>query len=189
MTVVVATHNQGKAREFARLLDGFSIKTLADCGVTEVPEETGGTFLENARIKAQAAMEATGFPALADDSGLCVDALGGAPGVHSARFAAPGRRKETLLRMMEGKTDRKARFVSAVVLAYPGGREITAEGVCEGEIAYEPKGANGFGYDPIFLLPEYHRTMGEITPEEKNAVSHRGRAIRELIRLLGECGE
>ncbi|MDR0293784.1 MAG: RdgB/HAM1 family non-canonical purine NTP pyrophosphatase [Oscillospiraceae bacterium] len=191
-TIVLATHNPGKAREFARLLGpaGFTVKTLADYGVTEGPEETGATFLENARIKARAAMEATGLPALADDSGLCVDALGGAPGVLSARFAPSGKRTETLLRSMEGRDDRKARFVCALALAYPAGdgypdgREITAEGFCEGEIAEEPGGTNGFGYDPIFFLPEKKRTMAQLTPEEKDAVSHRGAAIRALLKSL-----
>ena len=186
MTIVVATHNPGKAREHARLLETreIQVKTLADCGVTEVPEETGTTFLENARIKARAAMEATGLLSLADDSGLCVDALGGAPGVQSARFTEPGQRTQTLLRMMEGETNRKARFVCAVALVYPDGREVTAEGTCEGEITLEPRGTNGFGYDPVFFIPALGRTMAEMTSEEKDALSHRGAALRQLLEKL-----
>ncbi|MDR1669552.1 MAG: RdgB/HAM1 family non-canonical purine NTP pyrophosphatase [Oscillospiraceae bacterium] len=186
MTVVIATSNPGKVREFSRLLEpaGFTVKTPEECGVTGAPEEDGDTFLANARIKARAAAAATGLAALADDSGLCVDALDGEPGVRSARFAEPGKRTQTLLRRMEGQNNRKARFVTAAVLAYPGGREITAEGVCEGEIALAPSGTNGFGYDPVFFLPELGRTMAELLPEEKNAVSHRARALRALLEKL-----
>lgn len=184
MTVVVATGNPGKAREFARLLEGFHVKTPEECGVVSEPEETGDTFLENALIKARAVCAETGIPAIADDSGLCVDALNGVPGVRSARFAEPGRRKAVLLGNMREKENRKARFVTAVALVYPDGREVTAEGVCEGEIALEARGENGFGYDPVFFLPEMGRTMAELTDEEKNAVSHRGKAIRALLDKL-----
>ncbi|MCL2003034.1 MAG: RdgB/HAM1 family non-canonical purine NTP pyrophosphatase [Oscillospiraceae bacterium] len=189
MTVVTATHNQGKAREMARLLKpaGIIIKSLADCGVTEVPEETGTTFLENARIKARAAMEATGLPALADDSGLCADALAGEPGVDSAVYGGltdSAERNAYLLRQMEGKTDRRAEFVCQLVLLYPDGRELLAEGRCEGEILDAPRGDGGFGYDPVFFVPEYNRSMAELTPEEKDAVSHRGRALRALTETL-----
>jgi XTP/dITP diphosphohydrolase len=183
LKVVLATHNPGKTREFARLLGdaGIELVSLADCGVTDVPEETGRTFLENARIKAKAALKATGLPALADDSGLCADALYGAPGVDSANFDIPW-----LLRQMEGKTDRRAAFVCQLVLCYPDGREILAAGRCEGEILYSPRGDGGFGYDPVFFLPEKGRSMAELTAEEKNLISHRGVAIRELRTLWRE---
>lgn len=189
MTLVVATFNQGKAREFARFLEprGFIIKTLTDCGVTDVPEETGSTFYENARLKARAALEATGIPALADDSGLCVDALDGAPGVYSARyggFFTDAEHNIHLLRQMEGKTERRAAFVCQLVLLYPDGREIAAEGRCEGEILEQPRGLGGFGYDPVFYLPEKTRTMAELTPDEKDNLSHRGIALRKLLEKL-----
>jgi XTP/dITP diphosphohydrolase len=203
----MATHNQGKAREMARLLDGFTIKTLADFGITEEPEETGTTFLENARIKARAAMEATGLPALADDSGLCVDALDGAPGVYSKIYGGLTNLTEQialLLRQMEGETNRRAAFVCRLVLLYPDGREILAEGRCEGEILDAPRGDKGFGYDPVFApyltesgcdacpAPQSNPdnrsgprpSMAELEPEEKDAVSHRGRALSALLEKL-----
>jgi len=179
--IVLATHNAGKTREFARLLDGIDVVSLADCGVTAVPEESGTTFLENARIKAKAAVEATGLPALADDSGLCAEALDGAPGVWSSDYDIPW-----LLRQMEGKTNRRAAFVCQLVLLYPDGREVLAEGRCEGEILETPRGDGGFGYDPVFFLPEKSRSMAELTAEEKNIISHRGAAIRELSTLRRE---
>ncbi len=184
MTVVIATGNPGKVQEFACLLEGFHVKTPEECGVVSKTEETGETFLENALIKARAVCAETGIPAIADDSGLCVDALNGEPGVRSARFAEPGLRKTVLLERMRGQKNRMARFVTAVALVYPDGREVTAEGVCEGEITLEARGKNGFGYDPVFFLPETGRTMAELTAEEKNAVSHRGKAIRALLKKL-----
>ncbi|MCL1807771.1 MAG: RdgB/HAM1 family non-canonical purine NTP pyrophosphatase [Oscillospiraceae bacterium] len=188
-TIVIATHNQGKAREFARLLEpaGFMIKTLVDCGVTEVPHETGATFLENALIKARAAMEATGLPSLADDSGLCVDALDGAPGVFSARyggFSSPKEQITHLLRQMEGQPNRTAAFVCQLVLLYTDGNEVSAEGRCEGEILLAPQGDGGFGYDPVFCVPSKNRSMAELTPEEKDGLSHRGLALRALLGKL-----
>ena len=189
-TIVLATHNLGKAREFSRLLElsDITVKTLADFGVDRVPKETGSTFLENARIKAKAAMKATGMPSLADDSGLCVDALGGAPGVYSADYggpaAPPSEKNELLLREMAGKPDRKARFICQLVLLYPDGREVLAEGRCEGEILERPRGSGGFGYDPIFFSTELGHSLAELSPAEKNLVSHRGKAIRSLMRLI-----
>jgi XTP/dITP diphosphohydrolase len=183
MKVVLATHNAGKTREFSRLLDGTGIEpvSLSDCGVTDVPEEYGTTFLKNARIKAKAAVEATGLPALADDSGLCADALDGAPGVDSAKYDIPW-----LLARMEGKTDRRAAFVCRLVLLFPDGRELLAEGRCEGEILQETRGNGGFGYDPVFFLSDKNRTMAELTADEKNLISHRGAATRELSTLWRE---
>ncbi|MDR0248488.1 MAG: RdgB/HAM1 family non-canonical purine NTP pyrophosphatase [Oscillospiraceae bacterium] len=180
MKVVIATHNPGKLRELQAL--------LAPCGCEAVmsrmetpPEETGGSFEENALIKARAECLFAGLPAIADDSGLCVRALGGAPGVRSARFAPPGERRKTLLRMMEGVTDRHACFVCCAALVLPGGREITARGECEGAIAHASAGEGGFGYDSIFFLPDLGVTMAQITEREKNARSHRGRALRALL--------
>jgi XTP/dITP diphosphohydrolase len=187
MTVVMATHNQGKVLEIGRVLEGFSVKSLLDFGVTDVPAETGTTFLENARIKARAAMEATGLPVLADDSGLCVDALDGAPGVDSAVYGGLTNSMEQmalLLRQMEGKTDRRAHFVCQLVLLYPDGREVLAEGRCGGEILTAPRGDKGFGYDPVFLAEGQTLSMAELAPEEKDALSHRGRALRVLLEKL-----
>jgi XTP/dITP diphosphohydrolase len=177
LKVVLATHNGGKTKEFSRLLAGAGIEllSLSDCGVTDVPEETGTTFLENARIKAGAAVKATGLPSLADDSGLCADTLDGAPGVDSANYDIPW-----LLRQMEGKADRRAAFVCQLALLWPDGREVLAEGRCEGEILHGPRGDGGFGYDPVFFVPDKNRSMAELTPEEKNAISHRGAAVNEL---------
>jgi XTP/dITP diphosphohydrolase len=187
MTVVLATHSQNKVREIARVLEGFSLKSLLDLGVTEVPEETGTTYLENAQIKARAAMEATGLPALADDSGLCIDALDGAPGVYSKVYGGLtdlAEQTALLLRQMEECADRRAAFVCQLVLLYPDGREVLAEGRCEGEILDAPRGDGGFGYDPIFLADGYDLSMAELPPEEKDKISHRGRALRALMEVL-----
>lgn len=181
---MIATGNRGKAVELQAL--------LADSGVTVEPwqggvAETGDTFADNALLKARAACNATGLPALADDSGLEVAALQGAPGVHSARFA-PGSdaaRYEKLLAMLEGVPDgeRAARFVSAIALVTPEGEEQVVHGVCEGRIGRAPRGDGGFGYDPVFYLPD-GRSMAELTREEKNAISHRGRALRRMLPRL-----
>ena len=159
-------------------------------GVDVEPEETGTTFEENARIKAVAVMQACGLPAAADDSGLVVEALGGAPGVYSARYGGElartdAERSALLLKNMENMEQRGAKFVSVIAVAYPDGRILTARGECCGEIAREMRGSNGFGYDPLFLLPD-GRHMAELSSEEKNAISHRGRALRELQRQLTE---
>ena len=190
-TVVAATHNAGKMRELQALLApaGFSLRTLTDCGIHESPEETGITFAENALLKARFAVEKTGLPAFADDSGLEVDALGGAPGVHSARYGAPERKTdaERTAFLLENLTDaevRTARFVSCVVLLYPDGRQVAARGVCEGVITHAPRGENGFGYDPVFWLREYGATMAEIFATQKNEVSHRGQAVQLFLEAL-----
>ena len=146
-------------------------------------EEDGETFEENARKKAETIFRRTGKPCLADDSGLQVDALGGAPGVYSARYAGTNKDKDNnqkLLSEMEGKINRTARFVCVMVLLYGEGKEIVAQGRCEGEIAVAPRGGNGFGYDPLFYLPQFGKTMAELTDDEKNAISHRGNALRSL---------
>jgi len=194
--ILVASGNRKKAAEIAAILAAggggdLEVLTLADIQGVESPEETGSTFLENARIKARAAAAASGLPALADDSGLCVDALGGAPGVLSARYAEGGdgaRCAKLLLAMRDVPPgSRGARFTCAAVLALPDWREVSAEGTCEGEIALAPRGGNGFGYDPVFLLPD-GRTMAELSHGEKAEISHRGRALRaltpQIIHLL-----
>lgn len=182
MTIMVATHNEGKLKELQELLSpsGFSLQMF-----TEEIDETGVTYEENALLKARYAMEKTGVPALADDSGLEVDALGGAPGVYSARYAPPGQRRAKILENLRGQENRKARFVACIALCYPDGREIVAHGVCEGEIAEASRGDGGFGYDPIFLLPELGKTMAEIPQELKNKLSHRAKALQNLMEQIG----
>ncbi len=189
-TFIMATHNRHKVTELQRILAPLGIEvTTAD--LPEV-EETGTTFEENAQLKARSACRATGLPSVADDSGIVVDALGGAPGVYSARYAGPDAtdadRNRKLLDEMRGVPDeeRTARFVSAVCCAFPDGEEITVAGVCEGRVAYLPRGNDGFGYDPIFLVGK--KTYAELTPSEKDAVSHRGKALRLLAARLQERG-
>ena len=192
--LMLATTNPGKVREFQALLgqyDSFKELTLLTpkdwpTALPEV-EETGATFAENARLKAVALARATGLPALADDSGLCVDALGGAPGLHSARWAGAGAtdadRNTRLLARLAGvpAAERTARYVCAVSLAGPDGNSVEAEGKCSGVILNAPSGANGFGYDPLFFARELGRTMAELTEAEKNRVSHRARALAALL--------
>ncbi len=167
---------------------GIDVISLAEAGITDAPEETGVTFAENALIKADAACKATGMPSVADDSGLVVDALGGAPGVYSARYGGDGLNDEEryllLLKNMEGKEQRDARFVSSIACRFPDGNLITAEGSCEGRIMDGPVGSGGFGYDPVFCVAEIGRGMAELTSEEKNAISHRGRALRAFTEKL-----
>lgn len=183
--LLIATSNQGKLREFRALVpEGVELVALADLGLN-APEETGVTFAENADLKALAAAQASGLLALADDSGLEVDGLDGAPGVYSARYAgepaSDERNVELLLANLRKRTGaaRSARFRCAISIASPGGVLARGEGRCEGEIAEQPRGSNGFGYDPVFLLPG-GRTLAEYEPEEKNAISHRSNAIRMI---------
>ena len=192
---VLASHNKAKLREMREILGELGIRVIsqAEAGVDVEPEETGSSFEENALIKARAVMEAAGLPAVADDSGLVVDALGGAPGVYSARYGgetvrSDEERNELLLKNMENEEHRGAKFVSVIAVAYPDGRVLTARGEVLGEIARVEKGANGFGYDPLFLLPD-GRHMAELSSEEKNSISHRGNALRELKRILTERSE
>lgn len=186
MKAVLASHNQKKIKELRAILAELGIEVLsqAEAGVDLEPEETGTTFEENARIKAQAMVNATGLPALADDSGLEVRALGGEPGVYSARYGGPGLddtgRYQRLLQAMQGKTDRACRFVSVICCVFPDGTELTARGECPGVLAQEPSGTGGFGYDPVFYLPEWGKTMAQLSPEEKNGISHRGNALRNF---------
>jgi XTP/dITP diphosphohydrolase len=189
-TLVVATHNKGKLREFADLLapHGLTAKLAGDLGLPE-PEETGVTFEENAAIKAAAAAVASGMPSLADDSGVVVDALGGAPGVYSARWAGPDKdfaiamqRVEDGLRAANAMTaaERTARFVAVLCLAFPDGTSECWRGEIEGTMIWPPRGTNGFGYDPMFLPEGETKTFGELTREEKHGRSHRARAFAKF---------
>jgi XTP/dITP diphosphohydrolase len=185
-TLVIATRNAGKTLEIRDFLKGFAIeiKNLNDFGpIPEVPED-GKTFDENAYLKAGFAARVLGLPALADDSGLAVEALGGRPGVHSARYAGPSatdaERCARLLAEMAGKTDRRAAFECVISIAVPTGPALTYDGRCEGEITLEPRGSNGFGYDPIFYYPPLGKTFAEMTRAEKGRVSHRGKALAEV---------
>lgn len=183
--LVLATHNPGKTVELRRILDGLDVELL-DASDVDLPDvvEAGETFEENALAKARAGTAACGLPCVADDSGLVVDALGGAPGVYSARYA--GRHGddqanlELLLERLEGVGDRRARFVCVAALAAPDGRTWTATGLLEGTITDEPRGAGGFGYDPVFQPLGDTRTTAEMPPEDKDAISHRARAFRAL---------
>lgn len=191
MDFLIATHNMKKRDELQRILSplGVHVLTADEAGVdlTDV-EETGTTFEENALLKARSGCKEGKMPCIADDSGLCVDALDGAPGVYSARFAGEhgndDKNNEKLLSLLSDVPPEKrtARFVSTVACVFPDGRELVVRGECEGKIGYEKRGENGFGYDPLFYVGE--RTFAEFTPEEKDAVSHRGNALRALSKAL-----
>lgn len=202
MKLVVATRNPGKLVEYRRMLGrlGFDVQDLDEAGVpatVSLPEEADN-FADNARSKAVALQAHTEGWALGDDSGLEVDALGGAPGVYSARYAGVAERGvardranlDKLLDALEATGDdrRTARFVCAIVLAGPGGRTVAARGTCEGRIIRAPRGHNGFGYDPVFVPAGYRRTLAELGMDEKNAISHRGRALVALVAELERCG-
>jgi XTP/dITP diphosphohydrolase len=199
--LVIATNNRGKLREFASLLakSGFELKTPGDLGFAFDVEETGSTFAENAAMKAVAASRMTGELALADDSGLEVDALGGRPGIFSARYAGGSRTAEGMaedeqcgivLAELAGVPDaeRTARFRCVIAIATPTGEVEYADGVFEGRIGYEMRGENGFGYDPIFVVAGRDVTSAELPPDEKNAISHRGQAARKALELLKRRG-
>ena len=185
--LILATANPGKAVEVRAALPGVTVETLADHPSLSSPVEDGATFIDNARIKAAAAAQALGVPALADDSGLAVDALGGAPGVISARYAE-GTDEDRYRKLLDELKDipdeqRTARFVCAMAFVRPGEPAVFTEGHCEGRIRRAPVGEGGFGYDPVFALPD-DRTMAQLTMAEKNAISHRGRALRALLPIL-----
>lgn len=192
MKIVAATTNKGKVREFKEILSkaGCDVISMHDIGIDAEVEETGSTFKENAVIKAKAVSLLCEYPVLADDSGLCVDALDGAPGIFSARFAGEDAndkdRNKKLLEMLEGVENRHAKYVSAVALIFPNGEEIVTEGTVEGEILKEECGNGGFGYDPLFFCTEINECFGIASPDRKNAVSHRGRAISQLCEILKE---
>ena len=181
---VIATNNPKKLREIDAILKlvGASAVTMREAGIDTDPEETGLTFEENAYIKAHAACMASGKPAIADDSGLEVDALNKAPGIYSARYCegSDSDRVDFLLKNMQGKQNRTARFVSAVCCVFPSGECITVRGECEGVIIEQPQGENGFGYDPVFYVPEQSCTFAQLTPEIKNKISHRAHALEKL---------
>lgn len=185
-TLVIATRNQGKLKEISALLKDYpvDIKSLNDFGPIPEVVEDGDTFDENAYKKSSFTARVLGFPALADDSGLVVPALDGAPGVHSARWAGQNATDEEkcrkLLRELDGASDRKAAFECVISIAVPGGPALTYEGRCEGEIITAPRGENGFGYDPVFYYAPLKKTFAEIPREEKSRVSHRGRALMEM---------
>ena len=192
MKVVLASKNQHKLVEMRDILSAQGVEVVleSDVGVDVDVEETGTTFEENSLLKARAVMEASGLPAIADDSGLSVDALNGAPGVWSARYGGEGLddvgRYRLLLENMKGQLDRKCKFVSVITLCMPGGDVITARGECPGTLAYAPQGENGFGYDPIFFVPEKKKTFAQLSPEEKNAISHRGNALKLFQQKLAD---
>lgn len=193
--LVFATGNQGKVNEFRQMLgEEYEIYSMKDLNLDIDIVEDGKTFEENAVIKAKAVMEATGEMVLADDSGFEVDCLNKEPGIYSARYMGEDTpysiKNQELLRRCEGVPEEKrgARFVCVIACAYPDGSVDTATGIIEGKIAHEPKGENGFGYDPIFFLPERGCTTGELPPEEKNQISHRGIAIRKMVKILKEKG-
>lgn len=191
---IIATHNPGKVKEFKDILapKGYDVKSLADIGFLEEIEETGHTFEENAVLKAEAVAKAVNKMVIADDSGLSVDNLGGSPGVYSARYA--GEQKDDtaninkVLQKLKGieKEQRTARFRCALAVSIPGEETKTVEGHVEGYIAEEPKGENGFGYDPIFIVKDKDKTMAELTSDEKNKISHRANALKKLSQLLEE---
>jgi XTP/dITP diphosphohydrolase len=187
MTLVIATGNPGKTAEIRDMLQNFpvNIKNLADFGPIPPVEEDGDTFDDNAYKKASFVAKVLGLPALADDSGLVVDALGGAPGVYSARYAGENatdeQRYTKLLTEMKGKTNRKAAFKCVISIAVPLGPALTYEASCEGLIAEQPAGEGGFGYDPVFYYPPLKKTFGQLTRQEKSRVSHRGKALQELM--------
>jgi XTP/dITP diphosphohydrolase len=184
----MATSNPGKIREIARMLDGLGIEVVAqsEFGVGDA-DETGTTFAENSLIKAQHAAAATGLPAIADDSGLAVDALGGAPGVYSARYAGDAgdeANNDKLLAALAGVDDRGAAFHCVATYLEPGEQPLVAAGEWRGEILRERRGTGGFGYDPLFYVPECGCSSAELEPAEKNARSHRGQALKKLVRLI-----
>ena len=187
--IVIASHNPGKVREIAALLapHGVAVDSAAALGLAE-PEETETSFAGNAELKARAAAMAAGLPALADDSGLCVAALAGAPGIYSARWAGPDKdfaaAMERVRRELGNNPDRRAHFVCALALAWPEGDLLAVEGAVHGSLAFPPRGSRGFGYDPIFV-PEGHRqTFGEMDPAAKHAISHRAQAFAKLVASL-----
>ena len=192
-TIVVASGNPGKLREIASIFRGYTIVSMHEAGFTEDIEETGETFEENALIKARAVSRALHCTALADDSGLCVDALGGAPGVHSARFCGrhgdDSANNALLLEKLAGVPDQKrtAYFESCVALCFPDGRELTAHGRTYGRILQKEEGSGGFGYDPLFFSDELIKSFGTAAAEEKNAVSHRAKALAALEVKLREA--
>ncbi len=195
--IVLASSNAGKLREVAKILEGtgLSIVPLSETSFQGEIDENGETFEENALIKARCVSQALGMPALADDSGLEIDAMGKEPGVHSARFMGHDTsydiKNAEILRRLSGlpAEERTARFVCAMALVWPGREEKVVKETMEGQIAFEPAGENGFGYDPIFFLPQYGMTSGQLSTEGKNAISHRGKALRKMAETIRQMQE
>lgn len=193
MTVILASRNAGKIRELGELLAEYGMHVLgldAFPGIGDI-EETGVTFEENALIKARTVTQLTGHICIADDSGLEVDALNGAPGVYSARYGHKNSDAERIDYLLANLKDvpagsRAAKFVCVITCLWPDGRKIVARGECPGEILFAPQGTGGFGYDPVFFLPELGKTYAELTPAEKNAISHRARALQAFCRIYQE---
>lgn len=194
MKILTATNNQHKVREISQIFEGTAYETVSpkSIGLQVEVEEDGMTFAENALKKAESFSKASGLISIADDSGLVVYCLNGEPGVFSARYGGEGLddkgRTQLLLKNMQGKTDRRAAFVSSVAMVFPDGKTVVAEGRCEGVIAHEMSGENGFGYDPVFVPDGYNKTFSELSAEEKNRISHRGRALEQLQKKLFELG-
>lgn len=190
-TIIIASHNQGKVREIGDLLRplGLEVISAGELGLDE-PEETGTTYIANAELKAHAAAKAANLPALADDSGLSVNALGGAPGIYSARWAGPDKDFGVAMKrvadalLMAGTQNRAAEFVCALSLAWPDGEVTSFEGRVSGTIIWPPRGDRGFGYDPIFVPDGHQISFGEMDPDKKHAMSHRARAFEQLVSLL-----
>lgn len=195
--IVFATTNEGKVKEIKEILAGFPIEVVSmkEMNITADIEENGATFEENSLIKAREVSKLTGLPAMADDSGLEVDYLNGEPGIYSARYLGRGTdynyKNNYIIEKLKNAKDeeRSARFVCVISLVLPDGREFIKKGVMEGRIAYEIKGENGFGYDPVFYLPEYGMTSAELSGEEKNKISHRGKALRAMKELISGLEE
>ena len=189
---VLATQNPGKLKEMSEILSCFGVEVVspAELGLHVDVEETGTTFAENAMLKAKAVCAAAKLPAIADDSGLCVDALNGGPGVYSARYGGEELddrgRYLLLLNSMRGQTTRAAHFTCSVACVFPNGDELTAEGRCDGTIAFAPMGEGGFGYDPVFFVPEKAKTFAQLSAEEKGELSHRGKALAAFTEQLKE---
>ncbi len=190
MKIALATNNKHKLEEIRAILDGCfeQLLSLSELGLDIEIEETGATLEENALIKAREIVRLTGMPALADDTGLMVDALGGAPGVYSARYAGEAHddksNRQLLLKNLENTPDRSAHFGTVIAVCYPDGSYLTAEGRVDGKIIFEERGEGGFGYDSLFYSEEIGKTFAEATPEEKNSISHRGRALRAMLEKL-----
>ena len=193
MELILASHNERKIKELRELLSeadvGLDVRSLSDVGFSGEIVECGASFEENALIKA-VGIRRDGAITAADDSGLCVDALGGAPGVYSARYSGEGatdaRNNARLLENLKGEGDRTAKFVCVIACVMPDGTAFTVRGECPGVILDAPRGENGFGYDPLFFIPSLGKTFAELSPEEKNAISHRGNAMRAFISKLKE---
>ena len=184
MELILASNNKKKLSEMRRILAELGVEVVSqrEAGCDFEVDETGTTFAENAYLKAKTVTDATGKPAVADDSGLMVKALGGAPGIYSARFTgnhadSDEDRVRFLLKKLDGAADRAAKFVSSICCTFPDGDTLRAEGECRGSILFAPRGENGFGYDPVFLPEGFDRSMAELSPDEKDAISHRGKAL------------